>query len=351
MKAGRIAGMVFVAGMLATGSAWAARASIETLKHDPYVGAIVVDAWSGEVLFEDRADEPCYPASVIKLMDLLLILEDVERGEISLSDPVIATAEAARMGGSQVYLKEHEAFTADEMLYALMVQSANDAAVALAIWRTGSKEAFVPRMNARAAMLGMTSTRFESVHGLPPGAGQKPDISTARDLSRLGRALAERSDVLKYTSTKQRGFRDDTFGMSNHNHLLGQGGCDGLKTGYFKAGGYSSLTTAERDGRRVVVAVTGSPSRTIRDQNAARLLAEGLAKAKPRSGRPRPVETRTRRPQTSAAAPSPAQPEAAEDVAEEEKPSRGGLWSKLGLVGIGIMIGLVLAGIGRRRTL
>ncbi len=196
MKAGSMAGTVFALGLLAAGSVWAQRAQIQTLKRDPYVGAIVVDAWSGEVLFEDRADEPCYPASVIKLMDLLLILEDAERGEISLGDSVTATAEAARMGGSQVYLKEHETFTVDELLYALMVQSANDAAVALAIWRTGSKDAFVPRMNARAATLGMTGTRFESVHGLPPGAGQKPDISTARDLSRLGRALAQRSDVL-----------------------------------------------------------------------------------------------------------------------------------------------------------
>jgi D-alanyl-D-alanine carboxypeptidase (penicillin-binding protein 5/6) len=334
--------------MLATGTAWAARAQIQTLKRDPYVGAIVIDAWSGEVLFEDRADESCYPASVIKLMGLLLILEDVERGEISLSDPVIATAEAARMGGSQVYLKEHETFTADEMLYALMVQSANDAAVALAIWRTGSKEAFVPRMNARAATLGMTSTRFESVHGLPPGAGQKPDISTARDLSRLGRALVQRSDVLKYTSTRQRGFRNETFGMSNHNHLLGQGGCDGLKTGYFKAGGYSSLTTAERDGRRVVVAVTGSPTRTMRDQNAARLLAEGLAKAKPGRARAAAVAPSAKRIVPASPAEKAVEPEPEPEKTERR---RGGIWSKLGLIGIGIIIGLVLAGIGRRRTL
>jgi D-alanyl-D-alanine carboxypeptidase (penicillin-binding protein 5/6) len=350
MKAVWIGGMVCGLALLAAGDARAKRAATPTLSRDPYIGAIVVDAWSGEVLFEDRADETCYPASVIKLMDLLLILEDAERGDIRLTDPVIATAEAARMGGSQVYLKEHETFTADEMLYALMVQSANDAAVALAIWRTGSKEAFVPRMNARAAELGMTRTRFESVHGLPPSEGQKPDTTTARDLSRLGRALVQRSDVLPYTSTKQRAFRDGTFGMSNHNHLLGQGGCDGLKTGYFRAAGYSSLTTAERDGRRVVVAVTGSVSRSIRDQNAARLLAEGLAKAKPRTGSVAPVEAPRARATRAAAPPTPAHAEATDkEVPGEKTSSRGGIWSKVGLIGLGIVIGLVLAGIGRRR--
>ncbi len=136
--------------------------------------------------------------------------------------------------------------------------------------------------------------------------------------------------------------------MSNHNHLLGQGGCDGLKTGYFKAGGYSSLTTAARDGRRVVVAVTGSPSRAIRDQNAARLLADGLARAKPGSARAATITPPVKRaPPTT---PDEKTPEA-EPLPGKPERRRSGVWSKLGLIGIGLVIGLVLAGIGRRRTL
>ena len=349
MKVGWVGGIVVGWALLAAGDGWAQRAPIQTLAREPYVGAICVDAWSGKVLFEDRADEASYPASVIKLMDLLLILEDVERGAVRLTDPVVATAAAARMGGSQVYLREHETFSVDELLYALMVQSANDAAVALAIWRTGSKEAFVARMNARATELDMTRTRFESVHGLPPGTGQKPDTTTARDLSRLGQALVKRSDVLPYTSTVKRGFRDDSFGMSNHNRLLGQGGCDGLKTGYFKAAGFSILATAQRDGRRVVVAVTGSATREVRDRTAVRLLAEGLAQAKPRADAPPAVSPDTPRPATATADAIPA--DAGEEhvqVAEETPATRGGIWSKLGLVGIGIIIGVVLASIRSR---
>jgi D-alanyl-D-alanine carboxypeptidase (penicillin-binding protein 5/6) len=346
---------VWLAVAVAGGAAVAAaqRASIPVLSREPYTGAIVVDAGSGEVLFEDRADETCYPASVIKLMDLLLVLEDVERGAARLSDPVIATAEAARMGGSQVYLREHESFSADEMLYALMVQSANDAAVALALWRAGSKEAFVERMNRRAAELGMEHTRFASVHGLPPGKGQQPDVSTARDLARLGRALVARPDVLRYTSTEVRMFRDGSFEMRNHNHLLGQGGCDGLKTGYFKAAGYSILATAAREDRRVVAAVVGCVSRDTRDRTAARLLAEGLAKAKPLAAA---AAAAVSGPTVAApGAPVPVAPEAAAaadggETAAPVCPARGRLWPRVGFVAVGVVIGLVLAGIGRRRV-
>jgi D-alanyl-D-alanine carboxypeptidase (penicillin-binding protein 5/6) len=161
-------------------------AALKTVSKDPYVGAIVMDCATGKVIFEEGADTPAYPASILKIMDLLLMVEYVEQGKTTLSEKITTTAEAARTGGSQVYLKEHEVFILDDMLYAMMIQSANDVAVALAIHYAGSKAAFAKLMNQRAAELGMKDTIFRSVHGLPPGPGQKPDITTARDMARLG---------------------------------------------------------------------------------------------------------------------------------------------------------------------
>src|ERR1041385_215532 len=178
-----------------TTSSPAKTAHFETMARDPYLGAIVVDAATGKVLFEDQADAKGYPASVLKLMDLLIILEKVQQKQISLQDQVPVSAKASKTGGSQVWLAEKESFTVDEMLYALMVQSANDAAVALAEKVAGTTDAFVELMNRRAKELGMTSTLFHSVHGLPPGAGQEHDITTARGFAGLCRALLKNKET------------------------------------------------------------------------------------------------------------------------------------------------------------
>ena len=253
-------------------------AAVANKTSDPYLGAIVTDADTGQIYFEDRSNAKGYPASVLKLMVLLIILEKTDSGAIRLDEQVTVTAAASTIGGSQVYLKEHEVFTVEELLYALMVQSANDAAAALAIHAAGSKEAFVELMNARAARLGMKSTEFHSIHGLPPGKGQLPDVSTARDLAYLARELLKRPDTLKYTSCRERGFRNDTYIMRTHNGLLQAfPGCDGLKTGYFRKAGFSIVATAKRGGGRVIAAVLGSPSRKTRDTKAMELLAKGLA--------------------------------------------------------------------------
>jgi len=250
---------------------------LETISKDPYIGIIAVDADTGEVLLEENADEPAYPASVIKLMNLLLILEYAEKGTLKLDETVVVSAEASRMGGSQVYLKQDEVFTIDELLYTMIIQSANDSAVALAAHIAGTKGGFVRLMNRRAAQLGMKATTFHSVHGLPPGRGQEPDVSTAKDISILSRELLKHPAALKYTSTRERGFRNDTFTMRTHNRLLGSvQGCDGLKTGYFRAAGFSTSVTAERNGRRVVAVVMGSRARTTRDAKAREILAEGF---------------------------------------------------------------------------
>ncbi len=267
-------------------SAAASRAGTSTrssiISRDPWLGAIVLDAATGKVLYEDHADTKGYPASVLKLMDLLIILEKIEQKQISLQDQVPASAKASRAAPSRVGLAVGESFTVDEMLYALMVQSANDAAVALAEKVAGSTEAFIELMNRRARELGMNSTVFHSVNGLPPGKGQEHDVSTARDLSILCREVLKHPDALRYTSTRERPFRPHvrgkTVNMRNHNHLLGHvEGCDGLKTGYITASGYSIAVTAARHGQRVIVIVFDSSHSNERDARAAELVAKGFA--------------------------------------------------------------------------
>ena len=268
-------------------------AALNVVAKSPYAGAIVVDAATGKVLFEDNADAAAYPASITKLMVLLITLEAVEAGRLALDEPVTVTARASRIGGSQVYLKHNEVFPVDELLYALVVQSANDAATALATHYAGAPEAFVDIMNRRAQELGMRDTVFRSVHGLPPGRGQLPDVST------LCRKLLMKPAVLKYTSTKRRPFRAEAekpFMMVNHNRLLGKiEGCDGLKTGYFRAAGFSIAATAVKNGRRAVAIVLGAASGRVRDAEAKRMLVRGLqtlAMSDPRSAqRPAPGGT------------------------------------------------------------
>jgi len=248
----------------------------------PYLGAIVVDSASGRVLFEDNADARGYPASMQKLMDLLIILEKVEHGQLSLQDHVPVSAKAAKTGGSQVWLAEKESFSMDDMLYALMVQSANDAAVAVAEKVAGSTDAFVQLMNAKAKELGMNNTVFHSVHGLPPAAGQEHDVTTARDFAILCREVVRHPEALRYTSTHEKAFRQNVPGrtvmMRTHNHLLARiDGCDGLKTGYFAQAGFSIAVTAVRQGQRVIVVVLDSPDLKTRDRKATELVAKGFS--------------------------------------------------------------------------
>jgi len=252
------------------------------ISRDPWLGAIVVDAATGKVLYEDHADTKGYPASVLKLMDLLIILEKIEHKQLSLQDPIPVSAKASRTAPSRVNLAYKESFSVDEMLYALMIQSANDAAVALAEKVAGSTDAFIELMNRRARDLGMHDTVFHSVNGLPPGRGQEHDVTTARDLAVLCREVLKHPQTLRYTSVRERRFRPHVAGktvtMRNHNHLLGQvAGCDGLKTGYIKASGYSIAVTAARHGQRVIAIVFDSATLKVRDAKAAELLDRGLA--------------------------------------------------------------------------
>lgn len=281
-----------VVSVLCAQFAWAARAKLDTVSKDPYVSAMVVDADTGEVLFEDNAEAVAYPASVLKLMVLLVVIDHLERGTLQLDEMVQVTPEAAKMGGSQVYLDPKERFSIEDLMYALMVQSANDAAVALAIHIGGSKDGFVAMMNERAQQLGMKDTHFSSVHGLPPSEGQKVDTTTARDLAVLSRELAANPETYRYTGTRERDFRNGEFVMRTHNHLLASvDGCDGFKTGYFKAAGFSIVATAKRKGVRIIAVVLGSKDRKVRDAKATELLAKGFGKVPPRPEAPAAVIT------------------------------------------------------------
>jgi len=277
--------------------------ALKVISKSPYSGAIVIDAATGRVLFEDNADARGYPASITKLMVLLVILEAVEAHRLTLDEPVTVTAQVSKIGGSQVYLKQNEVFPVDELLYALVVQSANDAATALAIHYAGSKEAFVKLMNKRAQEIGMKDTVFRSVHGLPPGRGQLPDVSTPRDIAKLCRELLKRTSALKYTSTKRRLFRADAaepFVMMNHNRLLRNAeGCDGLKTGYFRAAGFSIAATASRKHQRAIAVVLGASNGRVRDAKARAILDKGLRElvmnASPLAPAPAPETVPSRR--------------------------------------------------------
>lgn len=345
----RIALLLFLA-ILCTQTVWAARANVENIARDPYVSALVVDAETGNVLFEDHAATVVYPASVLKMMDMLVILEQIDQGKVQLDAMVQVTPEASRMGGSQIYLDPREQFTVQDLLYALAVQSANDAAVALAIHVAGSTEAFVALMNKRAAELGMKDSQFYSVHGLPPGKGQKVDQTSARDLAILSRELAKREDIFEYTSTTERPIRDGEFILRNHNHLLDKvAGCDGFKTGYFGAAGFSIVATAKRNGVRIIAIVMGSKDRKVRDATAAELLAKGFALV--------PAMAEVAATGATISTPAPAQEENADipvpepdkvtapaqtvDVADPAAPSGAG-W---GMFFLGLAVGLALAGI------
>ncbi|SHO43634.1 D-alanyl-D-alanine carboxypeptidase family protein [Desulfopila aestuarii] len=337
--------VLIVVLLIAGQNSWAARAKVDSISRDPYVSALVLDANSGKVLFSENPDSVVYPASVVKLMDLLIVLERIERGENRLDEMVQVTVEAAKTGGSQVYLDPKEQFSIEDLLYALAVQSANDAAVALAVHIGGSKDGFVALMNQKAAELGMKNTRFYSVHGLPPSEGQKTDQTTANDLALLCRALVSRPDVLQYTSTRERGFRENKFIMRNHNHLLGQvDGCDGLKTGYFEAAGFSIAATAKRGGNRVIAIVMGSKDRKVRDAKTAELLGKGFALLPPK---PEPVQVVTapapESPAETAVAETASVSQPAVPIQEEEvaDSSEGFGW---GTFFLGMMAGILLSG-------
>jgi len=251
-----------------------------------YVGAIVEDCDSGQVIFEDNADVVSPPASMTKLMTFAVVHDKLADGTLKLDTPVTVTAADSKIGGTQVWLKEGEVFPVEELLYAMMIQSGNDTAHALARAVAGTPAAFVDLMNAKARALGMNHTTFRSPHGLPPANRRiaDGDLTSPRDYVMLSRYLLRETDVTKYSGVRERDFgasqrsADRVIKMVNHNHLLGKvAGVDGLKTGFTNGAGYCLAATAERNGRRVLVVVMGSPDSKTRDFKVMELIERGFA--------------------------------------------------------------------------
>ncbi|HLH77875.1 MAG TPA: D-alanyl-D-alanine carboxypeptidase family protein, partial [Candidatus Binataceae bacterium] len=243
----------------------------------PYVAACVMEPISGQVIYDLNMHKPWPPASMTKMMLMLIVAEKLHDGSLKLDDQVTASALATRMGGSQVYLKEGETFSLDDMMKAVVVHSANDAAVAVAEYVAGSTAAFVVMMNRRAAQLGMHDTHYYSVHGLPPGRGQQPDITSAYDSALLARQLIKYPDVLRWSAIDTAGFRHGSFQLRNTNHLIRTyAGCDGLKTGFYDRAGFNVTATAKRNGLRLIAVVLGSPRKSENFEAAATLLSQGF---------------------------------------------------------------------------
>lgn len=242
----------------------------------PCASALLMDAATGEVLFEQNADEPLPPASVTKVMTLLLVMEAIDAGKISLSDTVTVSAHAASMGGSQVYLKEGEGMTVEEMVKCVVIASANDCAVALAEYVAGSEENFVAAMNARAAELGMQNTHFENTNGLDDTVTDH--VTSARDIAVMSRQLISHPKILEYSGIWMDSIRDGAFGLTNTNRLVRfYPGCTGLKTGSTARAGFCISATAERDGVSLICVIMKADTRDIRNAAASKLLDYGFA--------------------------------------------------------------------------
>lgn len=241
--------------------------------------ALVMEVSSGEIVFEYNINDRVYPASMAKMMLVLIAMEKVKSGEISLEDVITVSAAASKIGGSQVYLKQNETFTLQDLLETVLIQSANDSSHAIAEYIAGSRDGFVELMNQRAAQLGMENTVYQSPHGLPPDAQRGPDITTARDLAVLARELLiNHPEILEWTSLDTKPFRDGTFIMTNTNRLVRKfDGCDGIKTGYYRDAGFSITATAQQKGVRVIAVVAGCGKGKERFDEAERLMKWGLS--------------------------------------------------------------------------
>ena len=237
--------------------------------------AVLMEKETGAVLYEANAHDKLEPASVTKVMTLLLVMEALDAGRIQKEDLVTVSARAASMGGSQVYLKEGEQMTVDDMLKAVAVVSGNDAAVALAEHIAGSEEGFVALMNQRAAELGMADTNFVNCTGLP-AAGH---LTSAYDIALMSRELILRHpDIRTYTTIWMDTIRDGQFQLANTNKLVRYyEGCTGLKTGSTDSALYCLSATAEREGMELIAVVMKSPTSAQRFESAKAMLTFGFA--------------------------------------------------------------------------
>ncbi len=244
-----------------------------------YKASFLIEPTTGTILHADREHDKIIPASLVKMMVSLLVMENLAEGRVTLNDPVTVSKWASKIGGHQVYLRQGEVFELGELMKAIAIGSANDAAVAVAEFIGGDQDGFVEQMNQRAKELKMTNTIYHNPHGLPPGKGQQENITTAYDQAMLGIELLKYPQYLKWSSTKRDTFRNGTFELMNTNRRLLKkvAEVDGLKTGYYRKAGFSIVATAKKENTRLLAVVIGGKKSTVRTEVAARLLRKGFS--------------------------------------------------------------------------
>ncbi len=245
----------------------------------PAQAAVLMDAATGTVLYEQDAHKPLPPASVTKVMTMLLIMEAIDRGRIGWSDTVTASEAAAAKGGSQIYLKVGETMDVATLLKTVAVSSANDSACALAEHVAGSEEAFVAMMNDRAKELGMNDTHFVNCTGLDDDETAQNHRTSAYDIALMSRELlVNHPDIKKYTTVWMDTVRDGAFGLSNTNKLIRfYPGATGLKTGYTSQAGFCLSASARRDGMELIAVVLGCKTSAERFTACKSMLDQGFA--------------------------------------------------------------------------
>ena len=241
--------------------------------------AFLMDVATGTVLYEKNAHEPLAPASVTKVMTMLLVMEAIDAGKIGWDDTVTASEAAAAKGGSQIYLKVGETMSVFDMVKSIAVSSANDCACAMAEHLAGSESAFVDMMNARARELGMNDTNFVNCTGLDDGPEAKNHRTSAHDIAIMSRELLKNHpDIKKFTTIWMDTVRDGAFGLSNTNKMIRfYNGATGLKTGFTSGAGYCLSASAQRDGMELIAVVMGCETSAHRFNTCKGLLDYGFA--------------------------------------------------------------------------
>ena len=241
--------------------------------------ALLMDISTGTVLYEENAHEALAPASVTKVMTMLLIMEAIDSGKIRWADTVTVSETAAAKGGSQVYLKVGETMTVEEMVKSIAVSSANDCACAMAEHLCGSEAAFVEAMNARAGELGMEDTHFVNCTGLDDGEDAASHKTSAHDIAIMSRELLKNHpDIMKFTTIWMDTIRNGEFGLSNTNKMVRfYNGCTGLKTGFTQGAGYCLSASAKREGLGLIAVVMGCENSQKRFAACKSMLDYGFA--------------------------------------------------------------------------
>ena len=241
--------------------------------------ALLMDVATGTVLYGQDAHKALAPASVTKVMTMLLIMEAIDEGRIGWNDTVTASEEAAAKGGSQIYLKVGETMSVADMIKSIAVSSANDCACAMAEHIAGSESAFVAMMNDRAKELGMNDTHFVNCTGLDDDADAKEHLTSAHDIALMSRELLKNHpDIKKYTTIWMDTVRNGTFGLSNTNKMVRfYKGATGLKTGFTSAAGYCLSSSAEREGMELIAVVMGCETSQKRFAACKSMLDYGFA--------------------------------------------------------------------------